>query len=89
MRSREDETLAELTGEANEDPEGMFPLRSAAEVGKLLGHSSDWVHSAAKSGALPFVYLGDDASRRGGPGRKVRMFRNDHVRQFVLDRTIE
>ncbi len=83
---------AELTCQVDDDPEGMFPLRSAAEVAKELGMSTDWVHSAFKTGDLPYVEMTLSGRKRRGDGqtgRKERMVRADHIRRFVLDRTVE
>jgi hypothetical protein len=72
------------------NPDDMFPLLTAAEAGELLGMSDDWVHAEAKSGRLPYVDFGPDVPRASGrTGRKQRMFRRDHLRQFVLDRTVD
>jgi hypothetical protein len=68
------------------DPDAMFPLRSAADAGKLLGRSDDWMNNAAATGLIPYVDF--KVGRSSATGKKQRMFRADHLRQFILDRTI-
>ena len=73
------------------DPDDMFPLLTAADVGEKIGFSSAYVHQLWQLGELPYVLWPVGRHGRGAVSHEPRRrrMRSDHLRQAVQRFAVE